>query len=208
MAMLFQIFLAVARAGAKRERIPDTARAAPGLVLLTGLFDRHFPLLYDIEEAHGSPQARRANRGRRAAIGPLSHAGHLRGQVGEPRAAGRFTGAETPGSGHFSNISSPDYIRAAPTVDLPADELAAVTAAIRRAIADDKFPTPRALIPWARRWRGSTRRLSHKWQPWTKRDPAPTDRKSNAQNERLIAPKAAPRPKAPPPAKADKRARR
>jgi hypothetical protein len=38
-----------------------------------------------------------------------------------------------------------------PTIDLPDDELAAVTAAIRRAIEDDSFPTPRAWIRCARR---------------------------------------------------------
>jgi hypothetical protein len=35
---------------------------------------------------------------------------------------------------------SPAYIRPAPTINLTADELAAVTAAIRRAIEDDRFP--------------------------------------------------------------------
>jgi hypothetical protein len=33
-----------------------------------------------------------------------------------------------------------------PTIDLPDDELAAVTAAIRRLIEDDKDPTPHGLI--------------------------------------------------------------
>jgi hypothetical protein len=32
---------------------------------------------------------------------------------------------------------SPDYIRAVPTIDLPADEFTAVTAAIRRTIEED-----------------------------------------------------------------------
>ena len=32
------------------------------------------------------------------------------------------------------------YIQAVPTINLPDDELAAVTAAIRRAIEDDRFP--------------------------------------------------------------------
>ena len=41
----------------------------------------------------------------------------------------------------------PDYIRAVPTIDLPADELAAVTATIRRAIEDDKFPLSPRLDP-------------------------------------------------------------
>jgi hypothetical protein len=34
-----------------------------------------------------------------------------------------------------------------PTIDLPDDELAAVTAAIRRAIEDDKFPHAPRLDP-------------------------------------------------------------
>ena len=34
-----------------------------------------------------------------------------------------------------------------PTIDLPADELAAVTAAIRRAIEDDRFPRAPRLDP-------------------------------------------------------------
>jgi hypothetical protein len=61
-----------------------------------------------------------------------------------------------------------------PTIDLPADELAAVTAAIRRAIEGDKFP----------------------------HDPL---RAALARLE--AASKPAPLPKAPPAAKADKRAR-
>jgi hypothetical protein len=62
-----------------------------------------------------------------------------------------------------------------PTIDLPADELAAVTAAIRRAIEDDRFPHAPRLDPL----RAALARLE-----------------------------AASEPKAPPPAKADKRARR
>jgi hypothetical protein len=42
---------------------------------------------------------------------------------------------------------SPDYIRAVPTINLTDDELAAVTAAIRRAIEDDKFPHAPRLDP-------------------------------------------------------------
>jgi hypothetical protein len=52
---------------------------------------------------------------------------------------------------------SPDYIRPVPTIDLTADELAAVTAAIRRAIEDDRFPHARGLIRCARRWESSRR---------------------------------------------------
>ena len=62
-----------------------------------------------------------------------------------------------------------------PTIDLPDDELAAVTAAIRRAIEDDKFPHAPRLDPL----RAALARLE-----------------------------AASEPNAPPPAKADKRARR
>jgi hypothetical protein len=40
-----------------------------------------------------------------------------------------------------------DYIRAMPTIDLPDDELAAVTAAIRRTIEDDKYPHAPRLDP-------------------------------------------------------------
>jgi hypothetical protein len=42
---------------------------------------------------------------------------------------------------------SPDYIWAVPTIDLPDDELAAVTAALRRAIEDDRFPHAPRLDP-------------------------------------------------------------
>jgi hypothetical protein len=62
-----------------------------------------------------------------------------------------------------------------PTIDLPDDELAAVTAAIRRAIEDDRYPHAPRLDPL----RAALARLE-----------------------------AAAEPKTPPPAKADKRARR
>ena len=42
---------------------------------------------------------------------------------------------------------SPDYIRPVPTINLTDDELAAVTAAIRRAIEDDRFPHAPRLDP-------------------------------------------------------------
>ena len=42
---------------------------------------------------------------------------------------------------------SADYIRAVPTIDLPADELAAVTAAIRRVIEGDRYPHAPRLDP-------------------------------------------------------------
>jgi hypothetical protein len=66
-----------------------------------------------------------------------------------------------------------------PTIDLPADELAAVIAAIRRAIEDDKFPHAPRLDPL----RAALARL---------------DAASGLDSK----------PEAPPPAKADKRARR
>ena len=74
---------------------------------------------------------------------------------------------------------SADYIRAVPTISLTDDELAAVTAAIRRAIEDDRFPHAPRLDP--------LRAALGKFDAAT--EPEPT-------------------PKAAPPAKADKRARR
>jgi hypothetical protein len=52
-----------------------------------------------------------------------------------------------------------------PTVDLPADELAAVAAVIRAFIEGDKFPHAPRLIRCARRWRGSKRRPNRKLLP-------------------------------------------
>jgi hypothetical protein len=74
---------------------------------------------------------------------------------------------------------SPDYIWAVPTIDLPDDELAAVAAALRRAIEDDRFPHAPRLDPL----RAALARLD-------------------------AASKPIPEPKASPAAKADKRARR
>ena len=76
---------------------------------------------------------------------------------------------------------SATYIRAVPTIDLTDDELAAVTAAVRRTIETDRFPRAPRLDPLR--------------SALTKLEPA-------------TAPKPTPHPKAPPPAKADKRARR
>jgi hypothetical protein len=73
---------------------------------------------------------------------------------------------------------SPDYIWAVPTIDLPDDELAAVTAAIRGVIAGDRYPHAPRLDPL---------------------------RAALARIEAASGP--TPLPKAPPPAKADKRAR-
>jgi hypothetical protein len=75
-----------------------------------------------------------------------------------------------------------------PTIDLPDDELAAVTAAIRRAIEDDKFPHAPRLDPL----RVALARLE------AAQEPKPT---SNSPEVGRVS------PKAPPPAKADKRAR-
>jgi hypothetical protein len=75
-------------------------------------------------------------------------------------------------------IVGPSDRRAVPTIDLPADELAAVAAAIRHAIEDDKYPHVPRLDPL----RAALARL---------------DAASNPT----------PDPKAPPPAKADKRTR-
>jgi len=74
---------------------------------------------------------------------------------------------------------SADYIRAVPTISLTDDELAAVTAAIRRAIEDDRYPHAPRLDP--------LRAALGKFE---------------------AAPEPTPLPKAPPPAKVDKRARR
>jgi hypothetical protein len=45
-----------------------------------------------------------------------------------------------------------------PTINLTDAELAAITAAIRRLIDEDRFPHARASTRCARRWRSSTRR--------------------------------------------------
>jgi hypothetical protein len=74
---------------------------------------------------------------------------------------------------------SADYIRPVPTINLTDDEFAAVTAAIRRAIEDDRFPHAPRLDP--------LRAALGKFE---------------------AAPEPTQLPKAPPPAKADKRARR
>jgi hypothetical protein len=80
---------------------------------------------------------------------------------------------------------SADYIRAVLTIDLPADELAAVTAAIRGLIEDDKFPHAPRLDPL----RAALARLE-----------------AAAVVQIVRPPMSA--PKAPPAAKADKRGRR
>jgi hypothetical protein len=76
-----------------------------------------------------------------------------------------------------------------PTIDFPADELAAVAAAIRRLIEDDKYPHAPRLDPL----RAALARLD-----------AAAATKETLQADQ---PEVKPAPKAPPPAKADKRAR-
>ena len=48
-----------------------------------------------------------------------------------------------------------------PTIDLPDDELAAVTAALRGAIESDSIRARRASIHLGRRWRGSLEPTPH-----------------------------------------------
>ena len=83
-----------------------------------------------------------------------------------------------------------DYIRAVPTIDLTADELAAVAAAIRRAIEDDRFPRAPRLDPL----RAALGKLdaAPKPTPHPIKSPTAGDLKSKAS----------------PPAQADKSARR
>jgi hypothetical protein len=88
---------------------------------------------------------------------------------------------------------SADYVRAVPTIDLTDDELAAVAATVRRAIEDDRFPHAPRLDPLH--------------AALGKLEAEAADRKSNAQNAPLKAPKPGAVPKAAPAAKADKRTR-
>ncbi|HZZ24538.1 MAG TPA: hypothetical protein VFE60_19010 [Roseiarcus sp.] len=76
---------------------------------------------------------------------------------------------------------SADYIRAAPAINLTDDELAAVTATIRRVIEADRFPHAPRLDPL---------------------------RVALAKLDAEAAPEPSPHPKAHPPGKADKWARR
>ena len=73
----------------------------------------------------------------------------------------------------------PPISKAVPTIDLTDNEHAAVTAAVRRAVEDDRFPRAPRLDPL----RAALARLEAAAEP-------------------------TPHPKAPPPAQADKRARR
>ena len=86
-----------------------------------------------------------------------------------------------------------------PTIDLPDDELAAVTAAIRGVIAGDRYPHAPRLDPL----RAALARLEAATEPHPKAAPgARTDLEpATGTGNKLTR-------KAPPPAKADKRARR
>jgi hypothetical protein len=77
-----------------------------------------------------------------------------------------------------------------PVIDLPDDELAALTKALRRLIEDDKYPHAPRLDPL----RAALARLQAAANPTP--DPNKSDKLSNLK------------PKEPSPAKADKRARR
>jgi hypothetical protein len=88
-----------------------------------------------------------------------------------------------------------------PTIDLPDDELAAVVAAIRRAIEGDVYPhAPRLDV-----LKAALARLDAAAAP--KPTPQPKARVSN-ETKTVSNGTPQPDPKAPPPAKADKRARR
>jgi hypothetical protein len=81
-----------------------------------------------------------------------------------------------------------------PTIDLPADELAAVTAAIRGVIEGDRYPHAPRLDPL----RAALARFDAESKP-----------DNQAGNAHLkAAPEPTPHPKAAPAAKGDKRARR
>jgi hypothetical protein len=85
-------------------------------------------------------------------------------------------------------------IRAVPTIDFTDAELAAVTAAIHRAIEDDKFPHAPRLVPMR--------------TAMAKLDDAVMLRGESEAMAKAMAPRPNPDPNAPPPAKADKRVRR
>ena len=60
---------------------------------------------------------------------------------------GDWEAASEPSSLFLLDRCQADYIRAVPTISPTNDELAAVTAAIRRAIEDDRFPRAPRLDP-------------------------------------------------------------
>jgi hypothetical protein len=71
-----------------------------------------------------------------------------------------------------------------PTIDLTDDQLAAVTAAIRRIIATTDIRTPHALTRCARRWRGSTRPQSEPRRP--RRQPKPTSGRGDNHSDVIL----------------------
>ena len=89
---------------------------------------------------------------------------------------------------------SDDYIRSVPIIDFTDAEVAAVTAAIRRTIEDDKFPHAPRLVPMR--------------TAMAKLDEAVMLTGESEAMARATAPRPPALPKAPPAAKADKRARR
>jgi hypothetical protein len=80
-----------------------------------------------------------------------------------------------------------DYIRIVPTIDLPDDELAAVTAAIRRAIEDDRYPHATRLDPL----RAALARFDAASKP-TPRAPPPAKADKRALSAKATAPKISP----------------
>jgi len=93
----------------------------------------------------------------------------------------------------------PIISKAVPTINLTDDELAAVTAAVRRTIGDDKYPHAPRLDPL----RAALARLE---AAQIANDSLSKNGQSASTNGQAAEP--TPHPKAPPPAKADKRARR
>jgi hypothetical protein len=70
---------------------------------------------------------------------------------------------------------SADYIRVVPTINLADDELAAMTAAVWRAIEDDPFPHAPRLDPLCAALGSSTRRPQSRPRPRRpRRQPKPT----------------------------------
>jgi hypothetical protein len=91
-----------------------------------------------------------------------------------------------------------------PTIDLPDDELAAVTAAIRGVIGGDRYPHAPRLDPL----RAALARLQAAMSNPGAADGGARQKGSSLEIKLEVAPKPTPHPKAPPPAKAHKRARR
>ena len=95
----------------------------------------------------------------------------------------------------------PIISEAVPTIDLPDDELAAVAAAIRRAIDNDRYPPAPRLDP--------LRAALARFEAASRGDTAPNDAAARKNSNETKGGKATAAPNdAPPTAKADKRARR